>query len=149
MSTIIDYSYTFVHFHHRKDVVQEEIRDWATIRRECWNKAHHKSVSRTDFCRWSLNLIRTPSRRVAQRACGGGKGESAQGVSWPATYLHPNIKPLRLVPIILDKQQDSMMYCRGICRAFSSWLGSNDLSRIRWELMRDAIAKVWHGYVYT
>jgi len=37
---------------------------------ECWNKAHHKSVSRADFCRRSLNLIRTPSRRVAQRACG-------------------------------------------------------------------------------
>lgn len=32
-------------------------------------------------------------------------GWSAQGVSWSATYLHPNIKPLRLVPIILDKRQ--------------------------------------------
>lgn len=79
--------------------------------RECWNKAHHKSVSRADFCRRSLNLIRTPSRRVAACVRGG-----AQGVSWSATYLHPNIKPLRLVPIILDKRQDSMMYCRGAYR---------------------------------
>lgn len=68
-------------------------------------------MSRADFCRRSLNLIRTPSRRVAACVRGG-----AQGVSWSATYLHPNIKPLRLVPIILDKRQDSMMYCRGAYR---------------------------------
>lgn len=96
---------------------REESDDRAGFRereRECWNKAHHKSVSRADFCRRSLNLIRTPSRRVAACVRGG-----AQGVSWSATYLHPNIKPLRLVPIILDKRQDSMMYCRGAYRVSS------------------------------
>lgn len=54
-------------------IAEEEFRaaiGWRFTERECWNKAHHKSVSRTDFCRRSLNLIRTPSRRVAQRACG-------------------------------------------------------------------------------
>lgn len=54
--------------------------------------------------------------KTSRAAC--VRGWSAQGVSWPATYLHPNIKPLRLVPIILDKRQDSMMYCRVACRAF-------------------------------
>ena len=48
----------------------------------------------------------TPSRHaslLAQRACGGERVGRQAGVSWSATYLHPNIKPLRLPPIILDK----------------------------------------------
>lgn len=55
------------------------------------------------------------------------------GVSWSATYLHPNIKPLRLVPIILDKRQDSMMYCRGAYRvsSFAADFPDNRFVRVR------------------
>jgi len=74
--------------------------------------------------------------KTSRAACVRG---GAQSVSWPATYLHPNIKPLRLVPIILDKRQDSMMYCHVACRAFPPFGPWSVPNICRYKLMRKAI----------
>lgn len=75
------------------------------------------------------HTLKTSRASCVQDWEGERRVERAQGVSWAATYLHPNIKPLRLVPIILDKRQDSMMYCRGACFLATrpEWFVANSL----------------------
>lgn len=121
MSTIADYDREFVHPRRRRDVI---IKSFARRSHDNSKRVLKQSSPQISVASRLLSLVpkshphtlKTSRASCVQGREGRKRVERAQGVSWPATYLHPNIKPLRLVPIILDKRQDSMMYCRGARR---------------------------------